>query len=50
MDAGKMTVVMSVPVAPATLAFHYSGKLGDMDVTRLNEYLSGTGGFEIKSG
>ena len=49
-DAGKMTVQMSVPVAPASLAFHYSGKLGAMDLTRLNAYLSGMGGFEIKSG
>ncbi len=50
MDAGAMTVVMSLPVAPDTLAYHYSGTLGAMELPRLNEYLSGTGGFEIKSG
>lgn len=50
MDAAPLTVDMSIPVAPDALAFRYSGKLGAMDLTRLNAYLSGTGGFEIKSG
>lgn len=50
MEAAVMTVQMSIPVEPVGLAFHYSGKLGAMDLTRLNEYLSGTGGFEIKAG
>lgn len=50
MDAAPLTVDMSIPVAPAALTFDYSGKLGPMDLTRLNAYLSGTGSFEIKSG
>lgn len=50
MDAGAMTVRMNLPVAPATFAFHYAGELGAMDLTRLDEYLRGTGGFALKSG
>lgn len=50
MDAAPLTVDLSLPVAPAALAYRYSGKLGAMDLTRLNSYLSGTGSFEIKTG
>ncbi len=50
MDAGTMTVEMRIPVAPATLAFHYSGNLSAMDLTRLDEYMGGAGRIQIKSG
>ena len=50
MDAGTLTVQMHIPVAPSTLAFHYSGKLSAMDLTRLDEYMEGAGRIQIKSG
>lgn len=50
MDAALLTVDLSLPVAPESLAYRYSGKLAAMDLTRLNGYLSGTGSFEIKTG
>ena len=50
MDAGTMTVQMRIPVAPSTLAFQYSGKLSAMDLTRLDEYMDGSGRIQIKSG
>lgn len=50
MDAGTMTVQMQLPVAPDALAFHYSGSLSAMDLTRLDEYMAGTGRVQIRSG
>jgi hypothetical protein len=50
MDAGTLTVEMRIPVAPSALAFHYSGKLSAMDLTRLDEYMDGAGRIQIKSG
>ena len=50
MDAGTMTVQMHIPVAPSTLAFHYSGKLSAMDLTRLDDYMDGSGRIQIRSG
>lgn len=50
MDAGTMTVQMRIPVAPSTLAFQYSGKLSAMDLTRLDEYMDGSGRIQIRSG
>jgi hypothetical protein len=45
-----MTVQIRIPVAPSTLAFHYSGKLSPMDLTRLDEYMGGAGRVQISSG
>ena len=50
MDTGIMTLQMRIPVAPSTLAFQYSGKLSAMDLTRLDEYMDGSGRIHIKSG
>jgi hypothetical protein len=50
MDAGTMTVAMHIPVAPAALAFQYSGKLSAMDLTRLDGYMDGAGRIQIRSG
>jgi hypothetical protein len=50
MDAGTMTVQMRIPAAPTTLAFQYSGKLSAMDLTRLDEYMNGSGAIQIRSG
>lgn len=50
MDAGTLTVQMQIPVAPASLAFRYSGKLSAMDLTRLDEYMEGAGRIQIESG
>lgn len=50
MDAGTMTMEMRIPVAPSALAFHYSGKLSAMDLTRLDEYMEGAGRIQIQSG
>jgi len=50
MNAGTLTVQMQIPVAPASLAFHYSGKLSAMDLTRLDEYMEGAGRVQIESG
>ncbi len=50
MDAGTMTVQLRIPVAPSTLAFHYSGKLSAIDLTRLDEYMDGAGRIQIRSG
>ena len=50
MDSGTMTVQMRIPVAPSTLAFQYSGKLSAMDLTRLDEYMDGSGRIQIRSG
>jgi hypothetical protein len=50
MDAATMTVQMRIPAAPSTLAFQYSGKLSAMDLTRLDEYMNGSGSIQIRSG
>lgn len=50
MDAGTLMVQMRLPVAPGTLAFHYSGSLSAMDLTRLDEYMEGSGRVQIRSG
>ena len=50
MDAGNMTVQMHIPVAPSALAFHYSGKLSAMDLTRFDNYMNGAGRMRIRSG
>jgi len=50
MDAGAMTVQMRIPAVSSTLAFQYSGKLSAMDLTRLDEYMNGSGRIQIRSG
>lgn len=50
MDAGTLTVQMQLPVAPRSLAFHYSGKLSAMDLTRFDDYMDGAGRIQIESG
>lgn len=50
MDAANLTVQMSIPAASSTLAFHYSGKLAAMDLTRLDKYMNGSGRIQIRSG
>jgi hypothetical protein len=50
MDAGTLSVQLHLPVAPAALAFHYAGNLSAMDLTRLDEYMEGTGRVQIQSG
>lgn len=50
MDAGTLSVQARIPVAPSALTFHYAGKLSAMDLTRFDEFMSGTGRVQIKSG
>jgi hypothetical protein len=50
MDAGAMSVQMRIPVTTPALAFHYTGKLSAMDLTRLDQYMAGAGRVQIKSG
>jgi hypothetical protein len=50
MYAGTMTVQMSIPVSPPDFSFHYSGSLGAMDLTRLNEFLELAEQVRINSG
>jgi hypothetical protein len=50
MDAGTMKVLMSIPIAPSSFSFHYSGSLSAMDLTRLNAFLEIAEHTRIKSG
>jgi hypothetical protein len=50
MDAGRLTVRMTLPLTPADLSLHYSGSLGAMDLTRLNPFLEIAEHTRIKSG
>lgn len=50
MDAGTLAVQARIPVAPATLAFHYTGSLSAMELTRLDAYMEGSGRVRIRSG
>ena len=50
MDAGMMSVNMSIPVASPDLTFHYSGSLTAMDVTRLDAFLDVSEHTRIKAG
>lgn len=50
MNAGTLTVRMSVPIAPPDFSFHYTGSLDTMDLTRLNAFLEPAERVRIKSG
>ena len=50
MDAGRLTVRMTLPVAPPDFSLHYSGSLGAMDLTRLDPFLEIAEHTRIKSG
>jgi len=50
MDAGTLKVVMSIPISPPNFAFHYSGSLSAMDLTRLDAFLDIAEHTRIKSG
>jgi hypothetical protein len=50
MNAGTMKVLMSIPITPPSFAFHYSGSLSAMDLTRLDAFLDIAEHTRIKSG
>ena len=50
MNAGKMQVVMTIPIQPPDFSLHYSGLLGAMDLTRLDAFLEIAEHTRIKSG
>ena len=50
MNAGKMQVLMTIPIQPPDFSFHYSGTLGAMDLTRLDAFLEIAEHTRIKSG
>lgn len=50
MEAGTLKVLMSIPTTPADLSLHYSGSLGAMDLTRLNDFLDIAQHVRVKSG
>ena len=39
MNAGALTVLMTIPVTPAEFSLRYSGSLTAMDLTRLDAFL-----------
>jgi hypothetical protein len=50
MDAGALSVRMSIPIASPDLSLHYSGSLTAMDLTRLDAFLDISEHTRIKSG
>ena len=50
MDAGELTVLMTIPLATPGFTLHYTGSLGPMDLTRLNPFLDIVQHLHIKSG
>ena len=50
MNAGKMQVLMTIPLQPPDFSLHYSGSLGAMDLTRLGAFLEIAEHTRIKSG
>ena len=50
MDAGRLTVRMTLPLAPPDFSLHYSGSLGAMDLTRLDPFLEIAEHTRVKSG
>ena len=50
MDAGLLTVQMTIPAGGPGLSFRYSGSLSPMDLTRLNAFLEPAEHTRIKSG
>jgi hypothetical protein len=50
MDAGTLSVQMTLPVAASSPSFHYAGTLTPMELMHLDDYMDGAARFEIKSG
>jgi hypothetical protein len=50
MNAGLLKVLMTIPIRPPDLSFHYSGSLSAMDLTRLDAFLDIAERTRIKSG
>ena len=50
MNAATLRVLMSIPIAPPSFSFHYSGSLTAMDLTRLNGFLEIAERTRVKSG
>ena len=50
MKAGKMKLLMTIPIEPPDFSLHYSGSLGVMDLTRLDAFLEIAEHTRIKSG
>lgn len=50
MDAGLIKVLMTIPLASREFSLNYSGSLGEMDLTRLDAFLSIAEHLRIKSG
>jgi hypothetical protein len=49
-DAGKMNVLMSIPIASPKCSFQYSGSLGKMDLTAFNSFVEVSDQMRIKAG
>jgi hypothetical protein len=50
MDAGVLTMQMSIPIAPTNFSLRYSGSLAAMNLTNLNAFLDLDARTRIKSG
>jgi hypothetical protein len=50
MEAGKMSVLMSIPVGSREFSFTYSGSLGEMDLSALNPFLETAEQMRITAG
>ena len=50
MDAGRLKVLMTIPITPPDFSLHYSGSLSAMDLTRLDTFLDIAEHTRIKSG
>lgn len=50
MNAGTLTVQMSIPVGPPEFSFRYSGSLGRMDLRSLNPWLEPSDQMRIHAG
>jgi hypothetical protein len=50
MNAGKMKMLMTIPIQPPDFSLHCSGSLGAMDLTRLDAFLEIAEHTRIKSG
>jgi hypothetical protein len=50
MNAGRLQVLMSIPITPPDFSLHYSGSLSAMDLTRLDAFLDIAEHIRIKSG
>jgi hypothetical protein len=50
LNAGTMTLLMSIPIASPEFSFHYSGSLGKMDFSALNSFLETAEQLRVKTG